>query len=74
MQRVELLFDGLDDAAVVVADRRGVNAGDRVVIPLASGVPVEDAVGPFHDEGVLRPFGHLVADEDLPQEFFFGRL
>ena len=46
----------------------------RVEIALALDVPVEDAVGPGHDQRLLRPLGHLVADEDLPEEGFLGRL
>ena len=37
-------------------------------------VPVIDVVGPGHDERMLRPLGHLVADEDLAEERFLGRL
>ena len=73
-QDVELLLDRLDDAAVVVADRDDVDARDRIEIALAVHVPVVDAVGAGHHERVLRPLGHLVAHEDLPEERFFGGL
>src|SRR5262245_47308862 len=32
------------------------------------------AVGAGHDQRVFRPFGHLIADENLPQEPFLGAL
>ena len=60
VQRVELLADGVDDAAVVVADRDDVDAGQGVEVALAGDVPVVDAVGLGHDERVLsttRPSG-----------------
>ena len=46
----------------------------RVEVALALDIPVEDAVGPGHHERLLGPFGHLVADEDLPEESLLGGL
>ena len=44
------------------------------MITLAVDVPVKDPVGPRHDQGLLRPLGHLVAHEDLPEKRFLGGL
>ena len=74
VQNVELAADRLDHAPVVVADRGDVDAGECVEIALAVDVPVVHAVGPGHDQRMLRPFGHLVAHEDLPEESLLGRL
>ncbi len=60
--------------AIVVADRDDIDARDRVEIALAVDVPVKDAVGARHHERLLRPLGHLVAHEDLPEEGFLGGL
>jgi hypothetical protein len=32
------------------------------------------AIAPGHHERRLRPFGHLVADEDVTEELFLGGL
>jgi hypothetical protein len=60
--------------SIVVPDRDSVDTGEGVPVPFAVDIPVEDAVGLGHEEGVLRPVGHLVADEDLAEKPLLGRL
>ena len=73
-QRIHLPADGVEDAAVVVADGDDVDAGEGVEVALAVDVPVVHAVGLRHDERRLTPLGHLVAHEDVTEELFLGRL
>ena len=74
VQRIELPPDRLDDASIVVAYRDDVDARKRVQVPLAMDIPIMHAVGAGHDEWLLRPLGHLVANENLSEEGLFGRL
>ena len=52
-----------------MADRDDIDARDGVEVALAVDVPVIHAVGAGHHQRLLRPFRHLVADEDLAKEF-----
>src|SRR5262249_22506154 len=67
-QRVELAANGVDNAAVVVAGGDDINAREGGEVTPAAHVPVIDAVSAGHDQGMLRPLGHLVADENVAEE------
>lgn len=71
---VELGLDRVDDPPIVMPHRDHVNAGDRVKIALAVNIPVVNAIGTRHHDRLLREFGHLIAYEDLAEEFLFRRL
>jgi hypothetical protein len=70
---IELAPDRFNDAAVVVADGDDVDPGQSIEVTLAVHVPVVHAVRFRHDERVLRPLLHLVADENLSEKCLLRR-
>ncbi len=74
MQGFELFAQGFQNAAIAVPDRNDIDAGQGVEVAFAGHVPIIDALRPGHDERLLRPLGHLVADEDVPEELLLRGL
>ena len=64
----------LDHSPVVVAHRDDINAGQGIQVAFAVDVPIMDSISSGHDEGVLAPFRHLIANKDVPEELLLGGL
>src|SRR5262249_16808806 len=74
VEGVELVTHRLDPPPVVMANRDRVDPRESVQVALAVHVPIENPIGLRHEQRVLRPLGHLVADEDLAEEPLLRRL
>src|SRR6185437_15917158 len=56
----------------LLADRNDVDAGQGVEIAFAADIPITHTVGAGHDERMLAPFGHLIADENMAKKLLLG--